>query len=162
MNVSCRSKQHRVSLRYNLTFLSALRLYPSVPQNIRFANKDTTLPVGGGPDGTAPIFVAKGQIISYNIYSMHRRKDIYGEDADEYKPERWENLRVGWGYLPFNGGPRICVGQQFALTEAGYTLVRLVQEFERVENRDPEPWLENLHLTLGSGNGVHTSLFPRS
>ncbi|KFY22430.1 hypothetical protein V493_06615 [Pseudogymnoascus sp. VKM F-4281 (FW-2241)] len=140
----------------------SLRLYPSVPQNIRFANKDTTLPVGGGPDGKAPIFVAKGQIVAYNLYAMHRRKDLYGEDADEYKPERWENLRVGWGYLPFNGGPRICVGQQFALTEAGYTLVRLVQEFERVESRDSRPWLESLHLTLGSGNGVHTSLFPRS
>ncbi|KFY57448.1 hypothetical protein V496_06417 [Pseudogymnoascus sp. VKM F-4515 (FW-2607)] len=140
----------------------SLRLYPSVPQNIRFANKDTTLPVGGGHDGKAPIFVSKGQIISYNLYSMHRRKDIYGEDAEEYKPERWETLRAGWGYLPFNGGPRICVGQQFALTEAGYTIVRLVQEFERIENRDPKPWLENLHLTLGSANGVHTSLFPRS
>ncbi|ELR02562.1 hypothetical protein VC83_08941 [Pseudogymnoascus destructans] len=151
------------SMRYLKHVLNeSLRLYPSVPQNIRYANKDTTLPVGGGPDGSAPIFVAKGQIIAYNLYSMHRRKDIYGEDADEYKPERWENLRVGWGYLPFNGGPRICVGQQFALTEAGYTLVRMVQEFERIESRDSKPWLENLHLTLGSGNGVHTSLFPRS
>lgn len=133
-----------------------------MPQNIRFANRDTTLPVGGGPDGNAPIFVPKGQLIAYNVYSMHRRKDLYGEDADEYKPERWETLRVGWGYLPFNGGPRICVGQQFALTEAGYTLVRLVQEFERIENRDPTPWVENLHLTLGSGNGVQAALLPRA
>jgi cytochrome P450 len=93
---------------------------------------------------------------------MHRRKDLYGEDADEFRPERWETLRVGWGYLPFNGGPRICVGQQFALTEAGYTLVRLVQEFEKIESRDSMPWMESLHLTLGSGNGVQAALFPRS
>ena len=43
---------------------------------------------------------------------MHRRKDYYGEDADEFKPERWEKLRPGWEYLPFNGGPRICLGRE--------------------------------------------------
>lgn len=37
--------------------------------------------------------------------------------------------------MPFNGGPRICIGQQFALTETGHTLARLFQRFERVENR---------------------------
>lgn len=143
-------------------FSLALRLYPSVPQNIRFANRDTTLPVGGGRDGKAPVFIKKGQLVSYAVYSMHRRKDLYGEDAEEYRPERWDSLRVGWGYLPFNGGPRICVGQQFALTEAGYTIVRLVQEFERIESRDPTPWLESLHLTLGSGNGVQIALFGQA
>lgn len=140
----------------------SLRLYPVVPGNARFANKNTTIPVGGGPDGKSPVFVPKGGTVVYSTYSMHHRKDLYGEDADEYKPERWEKLRVGWGYLPFNGGPRICVGQQFALTEAGYTIVRLLQEFEKIESRDPTPWVENLHLTLSSGNGVRTALFARS
>jgi cytochrome P450 len=82
---------------------------------------------------------------------MHRRKDIYGPDAEEFRPERWapeEGLRPGWGYLPFNGGPRICVGQQFALAEASYTIVRLLQAFRGIENRDPEPWTEQLALTL--------------
>lgn len=145
-----------------LLFISALRLYPSVPGNARFANRNTTIPVGGGPDGKSPVFIPKGMTVVYSTYSMHRRKDLYGEDADEYRPERWETLRVSWGYLPFNGGPRICVGQQFALTEAGYTIVRLVQEFERIESRDPNPWRESLHLTLSSGNGVRAALFPRS
>ena len=53
------------------------------------------------------MLVKAGQQIIYNVYVMHRRKDIYGEDADEFKPERWTDLRSGWGYLPFNGGPRI-------------------------------------------------------
>jgi cytochrome P450 len=121
----------------------------------------TTIPVGGGPDGKSPVVIPKGGTVMYSTYSMHRHKDLYGEDAEEYKPERWENLRVGWGYLPFNGGPRICVGQQFALTEAGYTIVRLLQTFEKIETRDTMPWVENLHLTLSSGNGTQVALFTR-
>lgn len=69
---------------------------------------------------------------------MHRRKDIYGPDADTFRPERWEDptllARVGaWGYLPFNGGPQVCLGQEFALLEAGYTVVRILQVFESIE-----------------------------
>jgi cytochrome P450 len=67
---------------------------------------------------------------------MHRRRDIYGPDADLFRPERWENgalKDIGWGYLPFNGGPRICLGQDFALLEAGYAVVRLIQCFGRIE-----------------------------
>jgi len=95
---------------------------------------------------------------------MHRRKDIYGPDALEFRPERWapeEGLRPSWGYLPFNGGPRICVGQQFALTEAGYTIVRLLQEFRGIENRDDSKWEEKLSLTLAIDNGVKVAMVPR-
>lgn len=42
-------------------------------------------------------------------------------------------MRFGWHYLAFSGGPRICLGQQYALTEAGYVTVRLCQEFEGIE-----------------------------
>jgi cytochrome P450 len=95
---------------------------------------------------------------------MHRRKDIYGPDAAEFRPERWapdEGLRPGWGYLPFNGGPRICVGQQFALTEASYTIVRLLQEFGEIEDRDGSEWVEQLTLTMASANGVKVAVFPK-
>lgn len=99
-------------------------------------------------------------MVGYSPFVMHRRKDLYGEDADEYKPERWANLRPGWEYLPFNGGPRICLGQQYALTEASYVTVRIVQEFSKLESRDPEPWIEQLTLTLASHNGVKVGLTP--
>lgn len=94
----------------------------------------------------------------YNVYSMHRLPEVFGNDALEFKPERWENLRPGWAYLPFNGGPRVCIGQQFALTEAGYTIVRILQEFEGLESRDPEPFQELLTLTLASNNGTKVAL----
>jgi cytochrome P450 len=93
---------------------------------------------------------------------MHRRKDLYGEDANEFHPERWETLRPGWEYLPFNGGPRICLGQQYALTEAGYVTSRLCQEFKKIESRDPlgGVWKEAITLTLCSHNGTQVSLTP--
>lgn len=48
-----------------------------------------------------------------------------------------------WQYIPFNGGPRICIGQQFALTEMSYSLVRLFQEFEAVESKAAEKmWMQ--------------------
>ena len=89
-----------------------LRLYPVVPINGRRALKDTTIPTGGGPSGTSPIYVRKGTQIDYSVYVMQRRKDLWGQDADEFRPDRWDGRRPGWEYLPFNGGPRICIGQQ--------------------------------------------------
>jgi cytochrome P450 len=92
---------------------------------------------------------------------MHRREDFFGADALEFKPERWENLRPGWEYLPFNGGPRICVGQQYALMEASYATIRLVQTFGRIETRDNEPWREWLTITLASGTGCKVGLYEK-
>uniref|UniRef100_A0A060T8H8 ARAD1D06842p n=1 Tax=Blastobotrys adeninivorans TaxID=409370 RepID=A0A060T8H8_BLAAD len=123
-----------------------LRLYPTVPRNSRECNKDTTLPVGGGPDGTKPIFVPKGSTVAYVVYNLHRNPDIWGPDAHVFRPERWaETNKLGgnWTFIPFNGGPRICLGQQFALTEAGYTIVRLIQSFKTIQG---PPGIENVPI----------------
>lgn len=95
---------------------------------------------------------------------MHRRKDYYGEDADEFRPERWATMRQNWHYLPFNGGPRICLGQQYALTEAGYTVARFVQQFAdwRMENQTPGEWREHLTVTLCTGGGVNVAFVPKA
>lgn len=142
-------------LKYVLN--EVLRLYPAVPVNFRDAIKDTTLPTGGGPDGTAPIFVPKGTTVAYTVYCTHRIPEIFGEDSEEFKPERWESQpKYGWAYLPFNGGPRICLGQQFALTEASYVIVRLIQMFPNLLSGytgDKIP-KKLLHLTLSMFDGV--------
>ncbi|KAF8454449.1 putative cytochrome P450 alkane hydroxylase [Kalaharituber pfeilii] len=138
----------------------SLRLLPAVPSNGRAARVRTTLPVGGGPDEKSPIVVEKGQRVAYTVYTLHRRKDIYGPDADEFKPERWDTLKPGWGYLPFNGGPRICLGQQYALIEASFVLIRILQQFKDIKGYDPATGQEGLTLTLASGNGVHVKLTP--
>jgi len=73
---------------------------------------------------------------------MHRRTDLYGNDANEFRPERWDlkdesndvSLKnINWGWLPFNGGPRVCLGQEFALLESSYAIVRLLQTFSSFE-----------------------------
>lgn len=45
---------------------------------------------------------------------MHRREDLFGSKTEEFGPERWEGLRPGWGFLPFNGGLRICLGREYS------------------------------------------------
>lgn len=110
------------------------------------------------------------------MFSTHRRKEAYGEDAEEFNPERWENLKLGaWDYLPFNGGPRICLGQQYALIEASFTLIKILQRNKDIIGYDPATgkevpgWggdktcktlQEVLGLTLASQNGVHVKLVP--
>lgn len=139
----------------SLANTAALRLYPVVPSNTRQALVDTVLPLGGGPQGTSPLLIPAGTLLSWSVYAMHRRPSLFGPDAETFRPERWDRLKTGWEYLPFNGGPRICIGQQFALTEASYTTVRLMQEFAGIENRSVGKdnsaargvWEENLTIT---------------
>ncbi|KJZ76507.1 hypothetical protein HIM_04236 [Hirsutella minnesotensis 3608] len=135
-----------------------LRLYPVVPFNTRTAQVDTFLPVGGGCDGQSPVYVKKGQDVLYSVHAMHRRKSLWGPDADTFKPERWRDRRPGWDYLPFNGGPRICIGQQFALTEVGYVIVRLMQRIEAIDGSQVGPIKHGLSLTNCPGDGVKVRL----
>ncbi|GFP52759.1 cytochrome P450 52A12 [Trichoderma asperellum] len=162
----------------NMPYLKAvlnetLRLYPAVPFNVRVALKDTTLPRGGGPDGSEPLPVLKDTPVGYSTLVMQRRADLYPPVSDTFadpsvfSPERW----AAWhpkphDYIPFNAGPRICIGQQFALTEMSYTLCRIFQRFERVQSFMHEidggdPLLKS-DIVLSPGQGVHVAFWePR-
>jgi cytochrome P450 len=98
-----------------VTFYPAQRLYPQLPVNVRVAAKTTVIPSGGGPDGRSPVLIPKGTGIGYSVYHMHRLKSLYGEDANSFRPERWlgpELEDIGWGFMPFHGGPRLCLGSK--------------------------------------------------
>eukprot|EP00850_Spirogloea_muscicola_P012888 SM000085S23238 [mRNA] locus=s85:170102:172350:- [translate_table: standard] len=89
----------------------SMRLYPPVPIDSKDASRDNHL-----PDGT---FIPKNCRVSYSIYAMGRMESIWGDDAAEFRPERW--LQDGhfvpaspFKYPVFNAGPRTCLGKDMA------------------------------------------------
>ncbi|KAI0772038.1 cytochrome P450 monooxygenase pc-2 [Trametes elegans] len=127
----------------NMKYLRAvinetLRLYPTVPFNVRVSNRDTTIP---NPDPSAPrVFIPAQMAVAYSVFLMHRRKDYWGPDALDFDPNRWLDERLNkyftanpFIFAPFNAGPRICLGQQFAYNEMSLFLVRLLQNFSGME-----------------------------
>ncbi|KAL2845385.1 putative cytochrome P450 alkane hydroxylase [Aspergillus pseudodeflectus] len=143
------------------------RLYTQVPVNVRVARKTTYLPRGGGPDGESPILIPKNTGVGFSAYHMHRNKEIYGDNANEFRPERWEGSQsknLGFAFMPFHDGPRVCLGKDFALMEASYGLVRLLQEFPNLrivpDVAQTTPGLEkqNLTIVLSSAEGCKVLL----
>jgi cytochrome P450 len=138
--------------------------------NNRQAARTTILPTGGGPDGKSPILVRKGEVVVFSQYVNSRKKNIYGPDADYFRPERWETgelANIGWAYFPFNGGPRQCLGEDFALMEVSYAVVRLLKacsivvlpEGEKMEPVGTER--QRLTLVLSSMDGCRVKIQKR-
>ncbi|KAK3377980.1 cytochrome P450 [Podospora didyma] len=144
----------------------ALRLYPPAPALFRQANRPTVLPRGGGIDGRSPIAVPRGTIVSTSTFALQRRQDVYGADADEFRPERWQAMeklgeRPRWEFLPFSAGPRSCMGQAYGMVEMVYIVARMAQEFDNVQNKNDGPWVEKWSITLSSAEGTKVGLVPR-
>ncbi|KUI67211.1 Cytochrome P450 52A13 [Cytospora mali] len=95
------------------TIKEVLRLYPSIPANDRVAKYDTRLPRGGGLGGTESAFIPKGRVIDIHIFAIQRDKEAWGEDAETFRPERWEGLVSPVAFMPFGAGPRTCPGRKY-------------------------------------------------
>ena len=86
--------------------------------NTRSTIKTTLLPKGGGPDGEALVLVPRIAGITFSPYHMYRRKECFGDDANEFRPERWLDgslSNIGYAYMPFLHGYRTCLGSKFYL-----------------------------------------------
>ncbi|KAL3476590.1 cytochrome P450 [Aspergillus californicus] len=144
------------SLQYTRWVIQeTLRLYPPTTSNARIANKDTTLPNGGGADGSSPIFVPKGGIVHFSTWARHRQGTDFGEDPESFYPGRWQHLSPDVpGFLPFNKGPRICPGQHVAMAVITYIVARTFQTFATMTNYNTKPWVERIHMALENENGV--------
>lgn len=143
-----------------------LRLHPATSKVGRICLKDTVLPRGGGKDGSAPLFVPKGRNIDMDLYTLQRDKSIWGDDADEFRPDRWRPGRplweARWEYEPFLGGVRMCPAQNQVLTQLSYLLIRFAQCFDGLDNRDPVvEYFERVSMTVESRNGVQVSVSRR-
>ncbi|PUZ55703.1 hypothetical protein GQ55_5G233400 [Panicum hallii var. hallii] len=102
-----------------------LRLYPPVVQLDRQTHKEIEL---GG------VTYPTGVVLSLPIVFIHHDKDVWGDDAGEFRPERFTDgisraSKDSPAFFPFGWGPRICVGQNFALVEAKMALSSILQHF---------------------------------
>ncbi|KAG2105766.1 cytochrome P450 [Suillus discolor] len=119
-----------------------MRLFPALPFDVREAVHDTTWT---SPEpGKKPLFVPGGVVVIYSVFLMHRRTDLWGPDALEFDPDRWLDERLQkyltnpFIFLPFNAGPRICLGKKFAYNQMSFMLIRLLQNFSAIA-LSPEP-----------------------
>jgi PHYB activation tagged suppressor 1 len=109
----------------NMFLLETLRLYAPVSAIQRRAGSD--LEVGG-------IRVPGGTALAIPIATIHRDKEVWGEDANEFKPLRFEKgvtmaAKHPNALLSFSAGPRSCIGQNFAMIEAKAVIAVILQRF---------------------------------
>lgn len=158
-------------LRYCLT--ESLRLYPEPPLLIRRARSDDKLPPGSSELKTG-IKLLRGTDIFISTWNLHRSPDLW-ENPLQFDPTRWERSFcnpsvIGWegynpdkisglypneiaadfAFLPFGGGQRKCVGDQFAMMEAAVTLSMLIK------NLDFEFAIHPDEVGMKTGATIHT------
>jgi PHYB activation tagged suppressor 1 len=109
----------------NMFLLETLRLYAPVSTIVRSVSSD--LDLGG-------IQVPEGTILTIPIATIHRDKDVWGEDAGEFRPKRFENgvtraAKHPNALLSFSSGPRSCIGQNFAMIEAKTVVAMILRRF---------------------------------
>jgi cytochrome P450 len=113
-------------------------------------------------DNLGGFAVHAGDLVVPCIYLTHRHPDFW-PDAERFDPERFstenKKARENWAYIPFSGGPRVCIGNTFSLVESTVLLAMLTQRFafERV-GENPEPAAFG---TLRPRGPVNVRLTPR-
>jgi cytochrome P450 len=131
----------------------ALRLYPPAWIISRRAEQDDE--IGGYP-------IPAGTVVSLSPYVMHRHPRFWPSpaafDPDRFSPAQAEG-RPAYAYFPFGGGPRLCIGRDFAMQEALLILATVAQRFDLrlVPGHPVEP--EPL-ITLRPKFGVKMTLHP--
>ncbi|EAY84668.1 hypothetical protein OsI_06039 [Oryza sativa Indica Group] len=157
-----------------LIIVEALRLYPQPPLLIRRALRPDKLP--GGYNGAKEGYeIPAGTDIFLSIYNLHR-SPYFWDRPDEFEPERFsvpkkDESIEGWAgfdpdrspgamypneiladfaFLPFGGGPRKCVGDQFALLESTVALALLLQKFDVELRGSPD------EVEMVTGATIHT------
>ncbi|KAG8794508.1 hypothetical protein FRC12_023915 [Ceratobasidium sp. 428] len=120
-----------------------LRVYPAVAMVARQAIQDAVIPVGESYKDRYGVVrneirIQKWDVVRIPILAMNRAKDVWGEDALEFRPERWDNLPPMvkempgvWGHLmTFIHGNTSCIGYRFAVVEMKALLYSLVRSIE--------------------------------
>nr|XP_023915630.1 11-oxo-beta-amyrin 30-oxidase-like [Quercus suber] len=103
----------------------ALRLYPPGASLLRIVHKQTKL---------GNLIIPAGVEIALPTILVHHDYELWGENAKQFNPERFSEgiskaTKGQVSFFPFGGGPRICVGQNFALIETKMALSLILQNF---------------------------------
>ncbi|TEB34532.1 cytochrome P450 [Coprinellus micaceus] len=148
------SRKHAGDLNYDdlmaLPYLDGvvretLRLYPPAPHLVRVPRENTVLPVSKPIRTTkgefiSEVVVPKGTVVVCSVFQSNQNPDIWGEDAKEWKPERWASplpesvneAKISGVYsnlMTFSAGGRACIGFKFAELELKVMLSILVEAF---------------------------------
>jgi cytochrome P450 len=137
------------------TLKEAMRLYPPAYVIGRAATRDVT--IGGAS-------VEKGRVVLVNVAAIHRRPEVFANpdrfDPDRFTTEREKKLPPQ-AYMPFGAGPRVCIGNHFALMEGHLILATLARRlrFDLLSTKDiaPEPL-----VTLRPKGGVPVRVVARA
>ncbi len=134
----------------------AMRLYPPAP------SLETRQPAADDVVCGRPI--PKGAQVAIMPWVLHRHKTLW-DQADRFEPDRFspENSagRDRFAWLPFGGGPRICIGAALAITEASLILATIAQRFRLGYVEDQQIKLK-ARITLGTRDGIKLTVTPRS
>ncbi|KAF8906659.1 cytochrome P450 [Mucidula mucida] len=127
----------------DMVIRETLRLHAPVTRVVRVATQDDIIPVSKpfwDVEGsmTDYIHIGQGDMVVIPIHVMNTDPAIWGDDAEEFKPERWDRnneltsrIPGVWGNLmSFLGGPRSCLGYRFALVEMKAVLFTLIRSFD--------------------------------
>ena len=143
------------SLRYTGHVITeSMRLYPPAWGMARVAIEDTE--VAGYP-------IPKGCGVSLAQWVVHRDPRWY-DAPEEFRPERWEGDLLKrlprFAYFPFGGGPRQCIGNNFAVMEATLLLATIAQRF-RIRVVPGHPIVPMPTITLRPRYGIRAKIEAR-
>ncbi|MCD7445866.1 hypothetical protein HAX54_015590 [Datura stramonium] len=130
-----------------------LRLYPAVPTDGKHCLSDDTFPDG--------FRVRKGDAVSYQPLAMGRMKSLWGDDAEDFRPERWfdENgcfqQESPFKFTAFQAGPRICLGKEFAYRQMKIFSAVLLGTFKFKLSDEQKRVKYRTMLTLHIDGGLH-------
>ena len=133
------------------SFCEALRLYAPIAFQAKVPIKPDILPSGHHVNPNMQIII--------DVYAMGRMKSIWGDDCNEFKPERWitEQGKIKYEashkFFVFNAGPRTCVGREMAFTQMKLVAATIIQNYEiaPVEGHNVVPDMCNIFFRAKYG-----------
>ncbi|XP_078486562.1 leukotriene-B4 omega-hydroxylase 3 [Ciona intestinalis] len=139
----------------NMCLKESMRLHSPIP----FIGRKVKNPINlRRPNDNTEVTLCPGTTIIPHLLSLHRNPDVWDE-PEVYDPERFNTKNASrlhpYAYVPFSAGPRICIGQNFALVEMKLTVAKLLLDYEFYVDEDipkPQP-IPN--VVLRSQNGLY-------